>query len=285
MLAARISRVPVRVYLVRGLRFETMNGWRRRFFRRLEWLAVRCATHVLFDSPSLMAVAEREKIVAKGRGHVIGSGSSNGAALSRFMDLPDRATAREVLGLPLDAPVVGFVGRFTADKGVADLYRAVKAELDRRPRLRLLLVGEFEDGDPIDRSTRSMIEQDPRVVIVPWLDAPGVAYRAMDILVFPSYREGFANVSLEAQLCGTPVVGYAATGTVDSVSRGRTGVLVGVGDVEGLRREIGQLLDDPERRVAMGGAGPDWVLEHFDQGRLWAALASCYREWLDGEER
>jgi glycosyltransferase involved in cell wall biosynthesis len=285
MLAARISRVPVRVYLVRGLRFETMNGWRRSVFRRLEWLSVRCATHVLFDSPSLMAVAERENVVEKGRGHIIGNGSTNGAALSRFVDLPDRATARQILGLPLDAPVVGFVGRFTADKGIADLYWAVKAELDRRPRLSLLLVGAFEDGDPIDRSTRSMIEQDPRVVIVPWLDSPGVAYRAMDVLVFPSYREGFANVPLEAQLCGTPVVGYAATGTVDAVSRGHTGVLVEVGDVEGLRREVGQLLDDSQRRAAMGVAGRDWVLEHFDQGELWAALASCYREWLDDEER
>ena len=84
----------------------------------------------------------------------------------------------------------------------------------------LLLVGQFEDGDPVPPEVRETIEHDERIVTVPWLDHPGVAYRAMDLLAFPSYREGLPNVPLEAQLCGVPVVGYAATGTVDAVGSG-----------------------------------------------------------------
>ncbi len=98
----------------------------------------------------------------------------------------------------------------------------------------LLLVGQFEDGDPVPDAVRATIEGDKRIVTVPWLDHTGIAYRAMDVLAFPSYREGLPNVPLEAQLCGVPVVGYAATGTVDAVAPGSG--LVTVGDVTALGR-------------------------------------------------
>ena len=82
----------------------------------------------------------------------------------------------------------------------------------------LLLVGQFEDGDPVTPEVRRVIESDDRIVTVPWLADPRVAYRAMDVLAFPSYREGLPNVPLEAQLCAVPVVAYEATGTVDAVA-------------------------------------------------------------------
>src|SRR6056297_3137583 len=92
MLAAWLCRVPVRVYVVRGFRFETATGRRRRLFRSLERVAMRCANHVLFNSPSLMTVAEREGLIARGRGEVIGGGSGNGIDVARFADdvLPTR---------------------------------------------------------------------------------------------------------------------------------------------------------------------------------------------------
>ena len=76
--AAWLCRVPVRVYVVRGLRFETAVGWRRRLFRSLEWFAMRCSNHVVFNSPSLMVVAEREGLLPLGSGEVIGGGSGTG---------------------------------------------------------------------------------------------------------------------------------------------------------------------------------------------------------------
>ena len=122
--------------------------------------------------------------------------------------------------MPDDATVVGFVGRFTRDKGIADLIGAFTSTLRERGDVWLLLVGQFEDGDPVPPDVRRTIESDDRIVTVPWLADTGVAYRAMDVLAFPSYREGLPNVPLEAQLCGVPVVAYAATGTVDAVAAG-----------------------------------------------------------------
>ena len=192
---------------------------------------MRCANYLVFNSRSLLAVGEREGIVPAGRGEVIGGGSGNGIDVARFSDdvLPTRSEARHELGVPDDAVVVGFVGRFTRDKGIADLIEAFTSTLRERPDVRLLLVGQFEDGDPVPSAVRDVIESDDRIVTVPWLANTGVAYRAMDVLAFPSYREGLPNVPIEAQLCGVPVVAFAATGTVDAVVDGVGGVLVPVG--------------------------------------------------------
>ena len=279
MLAAWLCRVPTRVYVVRGFRFETATGWRRQLFRRLEWLAMRCANHVVFNSRSLMAVGEREGLIRPGRGEVIGGGSGNGIDVSRFADdvLPTRAEARQRFGLPADAPVVGFVGRFTRDKGIEDLVGAFEGEL-RAAGVRLLLVGQFEDGDPVADAVRATIESDERIVTVPWLDHTGVAYRAMDLLAFPSYREGLPNVPLEAQLCGVPVVAYAATGTVDAAGPGAS--LVAVGDVEALGAAIADRIEPGLSRSSSENQDAVWVTENFEQARLWSDLADRYRHWV-----
>lgn len=280
MLAAWLCRLPVRVYVVRGFRFETATGWRRRLFRLLERVAIGCANHVVFNSRSLLAVGEREGLICVGRGEVIGGGSGNGIDVARFADdaLPTRAEARDRFGLPAEATVVGFVGRFTRDKGIADLTSVFTSTLRQRPDVWLLLVGQFEEGDPVPATVRATIEQDDRIVTVPWLDHTGVAYRAMDLLAFPSYREGLPNVPLEAQLCGVPVVGYAATGTLDAVAPGS--VLVPVGDVDALSGNIVAQVEAASGRSASRRQDTLWVVQNFDRNRLWAGLVDRYHAWI-----
>jgi glycosyltransferase involved in cell wall biosynthesis len=249
----------------------------------LEWVAIRCANHVVFNSRSLMAIGEQERLIAPGRGEVIGGGSGNGIDVARFSDdaLPARAQARERFGLPADVTVIGFVGRFTRDKGIADLVEVFTSTLRRSPEIAdvwLLLVGQFEDGDPVPDAVRATIEGDERIVTVPWLDHTGIAYRAMDVLAFPSYREGLPNVPLEAQLCGVPVVGYAATGTVDAVAPGSG--LVTVGDVTALgQRILAQVAGDIDRSSSRHQETL-WVVENFDRDRLWSGLVDRYHAWI-----
>jgi glycosyltransferase involved in cell wall biosynthesis len=116
-------------------------------------------------------------------------------------------------------------------------------------------------------------------VTVPWLAHTGVAYRAMDVLAFPSYREGLPNVPIEAQLCGVPVVAFEATGTVDAIADGVGGVLVPVGDADAFGAAVADLIDDPERRRELGAAGSEWVAANFDQRALWDGLVDRYRLW------
>jgi glycosyltransferase involved in cell wall biosynthesis len=269
MTAAWLCRVPRRVYVVRGLRFETTAGTTRRVLCLLERLATAFATDVVFNSRSLLDAAERSGAVRAGRGRVLAGGSGNGIDPRPFTQLPERSAAKASFGLDPGRPVVGFVGRFTRDKGIEDLVAAFGENAD----VTVLLVGDHEDGDPIAGSVRATIERAPHVRHVPWTDDLRTAYRAMDVLVFPSYREGLPNVPLESQLCETPVVAYAATGTVDALADGVGGVLVPVGQTSALHDRTVQLLDDPELRSRMGSAGRAWVTERFDQSVVWGALA------------
>jgi glycosyltransferase involved in cell wall biosynthesis len=280
MVSARLCRVQVRVYVVRGLRFETMVGNRRRLMRWLERLAVRCATHVIFNSRSTLRVAEDEGVIRKGRGIVLGDGSGNGLDTTRFSNLPSHDQARRILRVEHDAQVIGFVGRLTRDKGIVDLVNAFLEISVSRPRLHLLLVGSFEDGDRLDPTILDAIQQNARILHVPWTDELTAVYRSVDVLAFPSYREGLPNAPLEAQYCKVPVVGYAASGTIDAVRSGETGLLVPVGDVKALAVALGEIIDDPVTGRRLGDQGNRWVAEAFDQERLWTTLLKNYEAWV-----
>lgn len=271
MISAWLCRVPRRVYVVRGLRFETMQGVRRRLFVWIERITTACATDVIYNSPSLRSVAETERAVRRNRGVVLAGGSGNGIDVSHYDELPSRQDARQRFELPADARVVGFIGRLTRDKGIIDLIDTID-ELDGDTML--LLAGDFEQGDPVPAAVRTLIDEDPRISHIPWVDDPRTLYPALDVLAFPSYREGLPNVPLEAQLCGVPVVAYAATGTVDAMEHGVGGVLVPVGDRHALAQALRAMLNDPASAVEAPAAAREWVDARFSRSAVWSALVT-----------
>ena len=146
------------------------------------------------------------------------------------------------------------------------------------------MVGDHESGDPLDDATIQMLAEHPRIRHLGWVDDPRTVYPAVDILAFPSYREGLPNVPLEAQVCGVPVVGYAATGTVDAVRNGETGRLVPVGDRPALADALIALLTDDDERHRLGSAGAEWVSTTFDQQRVWNGISTLYRTWVQARQ-
>jgi glycosyltransferase involved in cell wall biosynthesis len=188
---------------------------------------------------------------------------------------------RNDLGIPAEAPVIGFVGRFTRDKGVCKLIEAYLHLRHQRPRLHLLLVGDFEDGDPVPSDVRKVIQCDSQIVHAGIVRDTAPYYHAMDILALPTYREGFPNAALEAHAAGKPVVAARATGVVDAVIDGVSGVLVPVGDSEALAKGLELLLKDKELAAAMGSAGRERVRREFRQERIWEALAQEYARLLE----
>ncbi|MBT2581541.1 glycosyltransferase family 4 protein [Planococcus sp. ISL-109] len=283
-IAARICRVPVRIYTMRGLRLETTNGWKRRLLLNMEKLAASSATHCLAVSDSLKERAIEFGIANEKKISVLGKGSGDGFDVSRFQQSPETSAQadklRERFGLRREHLILGFVGRLTKDKGVNELVTAFKKLNVEYTQLRLLIVGDYEDDDPIDAEVKWEIENNPNIINTGFLPDPVPYYHMMDVFVFLTKREGFGNVSIEAALCGLPVIASNVTGARNTIVEGKTGYLVDPDNLQDIMETIGQLIAHDTLRVRFGEAGREWANIHFSNEVLWQELDDFYKSCL-----
>ena len=279
-MAAWLARVPCRVYLHYGARAETLRGFRQRVLLVADRLACRTAHRVICVSESLRRRILDWRLTAPEKAIVLGAGSSNGVDAERFAPTPARLRAgralREKLGIPVDAPVAGFIGRFTRDQGVAELFDAFVEVRQILPEARLLVLGDFEAGDPISQGEQHDLAPDPNIIRAGFVEDAAPYYHAMDVLVLPTQREGFPNAALEAHAAEKPVVALRATGTVDAVRDGVDGILVSPSDRGALGDAIAGLLEDAALRRKMGEAGRERAIQEFSPERIWMALLDEY---------
>jgi glycosyltransferase involved in cell wall biosynthesis len=278
-LAAKLCRVPIRVYMLRGLRLETLTGFKRFLLLASERIASACAHHVVCNSRSLRAKAFSLQVAPPQKLHLIGCGSSNGVDTEQFSPGPDEI--RNATGIPSGAPVIGFVGRLTRDKGVPELIRAFDQILETVPSARLLLVGWFDQSDDaLDETLRRKIQAHPSIVYTGYVADTAPYYRAMDVMVLPTWREGFPNVVLEAAATAIPVVTTISTGSRDAVIPEVTGLLIPPGYPEAIAEAVLRLIRNPRERARMGSAARRWVIEHFVNQRVLGLTVAFYQDLL-----
>ena len=280
-LAARLARVPLCIYQINGLRFPTTSGLQRRILKATERISTAAAHRVLCVSPSVLALAEEEHVIHRGKGAVLGAGTINGVDLRAFDPAPlqeEAAAAREELGIPADAPVVGFVGRLAADKGLAELAAAWGRVRQEQPETHLLLLGGPEETDPVAPDVMAALAADARVHLAGHRPDVRPYLAAMSVLALPSYREGFPQTLLEGSAMGVPTVGSDVPGVRDAVQDGVTGLLVPVRDPDALAEALLGLLRDPQRRSALGAAGRDWARASFAQDAVRERFLEYYLE-------
>ena len=268
-IAGWMTRVPRRNYELWGLRMETSAGASRRVLGLLESLTMRLSTRVIANSSSLAARVAELGLNGGREVAVLGSGSSHGVDAEKFArdaETPELAPDLEARLQRSSAPIVGFVGRLHPDKGTDTLMEALAICAQRSVAAQLLVVGADEGailGADIEGGVSIPVHSagftsDVRPMM-----------RAMDVLVLPSRREGFPNVVLEAGAMSVPAIVSDATGCVDAVKDGVTGIVTPVGDASALADALESLLGDQVRRQQLGTAARAWVQENFDPRTVW----------------
>ena len=281
--AAWACRVPTRIYFLRGLKVETSRGFQRQLLIWSERLASACAHVVLCNSRSLRERALALRLGRASKVVMLGEGSSNGVDVARFS--PGLSEVREKLKIPPEAFVVGFVGRLTGDKGLPELLEAFTGILREQPDAYLLLVGWFDASeDALERSTRSRVEGHPRIILTGFVSDTAPYYRAMDVMVLPSWREGFPNAILEAAASGIPVIASDCTGSRDAVVHELTGLLVPKGRPDAIRESCLGLMRDLHRRQRMAKEARAWVVEHFEDNRVLGLAVEFYQQLISRSE-
>jgi len=285
-IAGMVTRVPARIYMLRGLHFETATGLKFKLLMILEKVSLATAHSALAVSPSLrsraigLGLVRAEKIV------VLGAGSSNGVDLLHYKprrtDHPECEDGNKLaieLGLAPDVPVIGFVGRLSEDKGLADLAKARDILHSRGLDHQLLVVGGIDDSaapavlKELERSGRPPIQTGYVRDTAPY-------YRLMDLLCLPTRREGFPNVVLEASATAVPTVTTDATGAIDSVVDGETGVIARMDSVAELADGLALLIQNPGLRQRMGIASRQRAQDHYRRPLIWNLLEEFYTQSL-----
>jgi glycosyltransferase involved in cell wall biosynthesis len=195
---------------------------------------------------------------------------------------PGVSGVRKALGIDEGGLVLGFVGRLTNDKGIPELLVAFEEILRVEPRCWLLLVGWFDQAeDALDVAWRKHIGQHPRIRHTGFVVDTVPYYRAMDLFVLPTHREGFPNVALEAAACGLAVITTESTGARDAVVPEVTGLLIPPGVPEAISETALSLLEDAGKRERLGNAGRAWVLARYTKERVLALAVEFYRGLLE----
>jgi len=282
MLASWLARVPVRVFQQRGLRFETTQGIKRRTLEWTERITCFCAHKVICNSDSLRRKLLDHKLTKQEKTVVLCHGSSKGVDVNRFSingnTIREALEFREKYDIPKNSFVIGFIARIAKDKGIVELIEVFKKILCRYPDARLIVIGPEESNDVIDDDCRQWLKHTPNVIFMGKIADVTSWYNLFDVFVFPSYREGFPNAVLEAAAMGIPTIGFTATGVVDSIVDGETGMVVPMKNTDAMANAVMNYLDDPELRLKHGINGRKRIMWNFQPSMLWEAY---YREYCD----
>jgi len=285
MLAARLACVPVRIYQIHGLPLMTALRWKRWVFRRCDRTACRLADRVYGVSRSICQAVLEERLCHPKKIGVLKNGSVNGVdAQGRFnpanVSAHVKTAVRDRYRIPRDATVLGFVGRIVRDKGVLELVEAWELLRDEFPRLQLMMVGPFESRNAIAPELQTLIHADPRIHTTGFVEDTQRFYATMDLLLFPSHREGFGVSAIEANAMELPVVATRIPGCMDAVADGESGALVPAHNARALAEATRRYLLDPELRKQHGLSGRKRVLRDFRPQDIWEALAREYDQML-----
>lgn len=282
MLASRMAGVPHRLHTVAGLPLLEATGLKRRLLDFVEKITYASATHVYPNSYGLLEIIKQNNYCEASKLKVIGNGSSNGIATSYFnpdlFTLEQKAALRTSVGIDEADFVFIFVGRLVKDKGINELISAFKKLDQEKTNVKLLLVGAYEtDLDPLQNETIATIGSVSSIITVGYQNDVRPYFAISNALVFPSYREGFPNVVLQAGAMQLPAIVTDINGCNEIIKNAVNGIIIPVKNESAIYEAMFLLCSDATNYAALKANARQMIVCSFEQNVVWHALLEEYK--------
>lgn len=284
-IAAKIAKVPVRLYCQWGIRYVGMSGISRKIFKAIEKLVCRNSTDIRAVSPMNKAFAVSEGLYPEEKAVVVGKGGTIGVDMKRY-DISKKADYRSAIrkqyGISNEAFVYGFAGRVSADKGCTELMTAFRKIAESEPDAKLLIVGPMEDGCGVPAEILEWARKSNQVVMTGMIDGSKMNeyYSAMDVLVHPTYREGFGMVLQEAGALGIAMITTKIPGASEVMEEGISCLLVEPKNISELESAMKKLITDREYSKKIGQAAYERTKQYYDRPIMLENQKADYEELL-----
>lgn len=276
MLAGWITRVPIRMHTFTGLVFPTATGFKKQLLITMDRLTCACATHIIPEGEGVKRDLINYKITKKTL-RVIANGNVNGVDLTYF-NRTDEVMKQAAAYRQKECFTFCFVGRMVRDKGINELVSAFIRLHQQYPQARLLLVGPFEKKlDPVLPETEKAIQEYPAIRFFGRQSDVRPFLAASDALVFPSYREGFPNVVLQAGAMGLPSIVTNINGCNEIILPNENGVIIPSKDEKALYQAMENFLLNPDEVKRMAGNARSMIASRYNQKIVWEALLKEYK--------
>lgn len=280
MVAAKIVGIPLRLHTVAGLPLLVATGIKKKLLDWVERLTYICATNVYPNSFNLREIILRNGYAEEQKLKVIANGSSNGIDLDYFRRT-ETVCEQSKSYKNKNNFTFCFVGRIVRDKGINELVSAFVRLHEHYSQVRLLLVGAYEkELDPVSPKTEELIINHPAIHFVGFQEDVRPFLVASDVLAFPSYREGFPNVVLQAGAMGLPSIVTDINGCNEIIIPNENGIIIPPRDVDALYKAMEYCLNHPDEVKRMAANARPLIASRYDQKMVWKALLEEYEQLL-----
>jgi glycosyltransferase involved in cell wall biosynthesis len=284
MIAAKLAGVPHRLHTIAGLPLLEATGLKRTLLNTVETLTYACATKIYPNSKGLQTIILDQKFTTESKLKVIAHGSSNGIDTNFFDPQYDESAEnkwalRTTLNIHKNDFVFVFMGRLVADKGINELVSAFNSLCKEYDAIKLLLVGTYENElDPLKPETLQIINTNRHMVTTGWVDDVRPYLAVSNALAFPSYREGFPNVVMQAAAMKLPGIVTNINGCNEIIKNKETGLIIPVKDEIALHDAMKYILTHQEEAKLMGVKSRAHIMANFERQVVWEALLDEYNQ-------